>query len=65
LVRVGFGKSAIIKSPRCLNLFTFVKKIIGRCKDYDAFAHLGIFPNLAGSYRHNITEASIGITFKK
>jgi len=37
----------------------------GRGKDYDAFAHLGPFPNLAGSYRHNTIEASIGITLKK
>jgi hypothetical protein len=37
----------------------------GRVRDYDAFAHLGPFPNLAGSYMHKTIEASIGITLKK
>ena len=37
-------------------------KMNGRGKDYDAFAHLRPFPNIVGSYKRNIIEASIRIT---
>jgi hypothetical protein len=32
-------------------------RMIERGKDYDAFDHLRFYPNLVGSYKHEIIEA--------
>jgi len=36
-----------------------------RGKDYDAFAYLRPFPNIVGSYKRVIIEASFRIALKK